>query len=200
MAIEEIVEKIIGDAKKEAQKIKREARKEANKLLVEAEAEAEKLRREYLTQASQKAEAEKERILTQARLKSRNLLLAKKQELIEEAFQIAEERLLKLSPSQKLNFLKNLILKASENGDEEIVLSSVDRKLVDASFLKEVNDGLKKKKKLGQVKLSSEARLLKGGVVLKKGSLEINASLENLLLGLRAEAEGEIIRLLMGEK
>lgn len=200
MAIEEIVEKIIGDAKKEAQKIKREARKEANKLLVEAEAEAEKLRREYLTQASQKAEAEKERILTQARLKSRNLLLAKKQELIEEAFQIAEERLLKLSPSQKLNFLKNLILKASENGDEEIVLSSVDRKLVDASFLKEVNDGLKKKKKLGQVKLSSESRLLKGGVVLKKGSLEINASLENLLLGLRAEAEGEIIRLLMGEK
>jgi V/A-type H+-transporting ATPase subunit E len=196
MGVEEIVEKIINDAKKKAQKVKREAAKEARKIKAEVKEQTEKLKQDYLAQNLRIVQVEKGRILTQARLEQRNFILSKKQELLEKVFNLAQQKLSELPKQKKLQFLKKVILKASESGDEEIIFSPIDRELVNESFLKSLNKDLKKLKGQGRLRLSKESRSLSGGVILKKGNFEINASLENLLRELREKKESDIIRLL----
>ncbi len=200
MAVDEIVDKIISDAKKKAQRIKQEAKREARKILLEAEREAEELKKNYIVQAKKNTTAEAGRILTQARLENRKMLLSVKQQLIGEAFQLVEERLDKLPSNKKLDFIKRLVLLTTESGDEELIVSPENRRIIDQKFLKELNGMVKKEKGTGKIKLSSESRSVGIGIILKKGNLEINASMKNLLDEVRARAEGDIIRLLEGGK
>jgi|Deesub1362A_J573_1020465.scaffolds.fasta_scaffold02584_3 V/A-type H+-transporting ATPase subunit E len=198
MGLKDIVEKIIKDAEEEGEKKVKEAEKEAAEILKEAEKKSEELKKKIVKKAEKEAVEEKKRIIALARLEVRNKLLEKKKELIEEVFQEVSKRISSVSPDKYRNFLKKVILEATESGEEEVILNERDRELVDAKFLEEINKELQKNGKRGSLKLSSETREIEGGVILKKDGLEINASLETLLKELRSEKEKEILKKVLG--
>jgi V/A-type H+-transporting ATPase subunit E len=198
MALKDIVEKIIKDAEEEGREKVKEAEKKAAEILREAEKKSEELKKKIVEKAEKEAAEEKKRIIALARLEVRNKLLEKKKDLIEEVFQEASKRISSVSKDKYRNFLKKVILEAAESGEEEVILNERDRELVDAKFFEEINQELQKNGKKGSLKLSSEAREIEGGVILKKNGLEINASLETLLKELRSEKEKEILQKIIG--
>ncbi len=86
MALESILEHIINKAKKEEENIIQEAELQADKIIQEAKLEAEKLYREILNKEKALAEAEKQKLVVNARLEEKMNLLKAKQELINDVF------------------------------------------------------------------------------------------------------------------
>ena len=84
MSLEKIIEKIIDDARTEAQVIVEESKAKAEEIKASARREAEELAKNLLIDYEKQARLEASRILTQARLERQISLLACKKELITE--------------------------------------------------------------------------------------------------------------------
>jgi V/A-type H+-transporting ATPase subunit E len=86
MGMTEIKEKILEEARAEADRIRQGAEAEAERITREAMAESEKIRALSLTQARQAAAEEKLARIIPARLEAKRLLLETKQQLLAEVF------------------------------------------------------------------------------------------------------------------
>lgn len=86
MALEGILENIINNAAKEADKIILEAKTEAEGIIRQARKEAEMLYQESLSKQGAFCEKEKQRIIINARLEARKNLLLAKQEFLDTVF------------------------------------------------------------------------------------------------------------------
>ncbi len=196
MALEDILKRIQENAHKEAEGIRKEAGEEAEAILEEARKEAVSVREKLLEEGKVSSRQERRRILTIANLEARKEILGRKQNLIEEAFQKASQRLKALSDAEYQATVKKMLLKAVESGEEEVIISSRDEKRITPSFLKEVNKELAEKGKLGKLRLSSERRKFIGGFVLRSSRKEIKCTFDSLIKEKRDELEGEISRIL----
>lgn len=118
MSREAIVERIISDAKAEAEGIETAANQKAAEILFQAEEKA-RIEREKV---EQDMAVKKESILSKkaaaARLESAKILLAEKRAVIDEIYQKALDRLLALNQEDTLKITQNLLEKYAENGDE----------------------------------------------------------------------------------
>ena len=198
MALKDILEKIIRDAEEEGEKKVKEARREAEEIVREAEERANARGRQILEQAEKQAEEEKKRIVALARLEARTRVLERKREFVDEAFQRALEKIPQLPKDRYLAFLEKLVVEGAESGNEELILSEKDKKLIDDSFLARVNEKLRAEGKSGNITLSSEVREIAGGVVLKKSGMEIDASLKTLLREIKEAREKEVLTAILG--
>ncbi len=94
MSLEKILEKIIDDAKAEADKIILDSRKKAEEIKKEAEKEASELAEALIVEAERQGHLEASRLVTQARLETKIGILSKKKELalevLEKAFKEKE--------------------------------------------------------------------------------------------------------------
>jgi vacuolar-type H+-ATPase subunit E/Vma4 len=84
MSLEKIVEKIISDAKAEADRITQESHKKAEEIRQTARREAEDQARLIMKEHERQGQLEASRLLTEARLKKKLELLACKKALIDE--------------------------------------------------------------------------------------------------------------------
>ncbi len=198
MPLEKIIERISSDAQKKASEIESAAKAKAKGILNEGEREAEKLKARLLTEAEKEAEEERKRALALARLETRSLILAAKQEAVKTAFNKALEKLLGFSDKEYQELIKKMLLKITL-GDEEVILSTKDRKRLGDEFLKEVNAALVKTGKKGNLALSKETKDFQGGFILRSHHLEINSTFSALLDSVRNELEPAIVKVLFGE-
>ncbi|HDP70201.1 MAG TPA: V-type ATP synthase subunit E [Actinobacteria bacterium] len=198
MALEDIVNRVVGDAKKTADEIRDKARTEADQEMAEAKKKAESIKAGILTEVKAEAKREEKRILSLARLEARNVVLAQKRALIDGVFDEALEKLKLLTDEKYRRLLKKMLLKDEVEGDEELILSSEDRKKVGNGFIKELNSSLKTQGKKSDIKLSRETRDLGGGFVFKKGKVELNNSFFAMIETVREELETKIIDGLFG--
>lgn len=198
MSVEKIVEKILEDARAEAQKILEEAEREASRIAADSEVEADRVRRSVLKEAQAEAERRRQQVLAEARLKARQCVLAARRRAVDRVFEEALQRLQGLPPERYFEVLTLLILEAAETGREEIILSQEDRARLPTSFLNEINEELRKIGKPGELNLSPEARALGGGVVLCGSRVEINASFPALVEQARRQLEIEAAKILFG--
>lgn len=89
MSLEKIIEKIIADARVEAEAIIEESRQRAEDIKNKAREEAMELASRYRQEVERQARLEASRIITQARLEKKLTLLRQRKDLLEEALRKA---------------------------------------------------------------------------------------------------------------
>lgn len=194
MAEEKVSKKILEDAAKRAAEIKEEGKRKAGEIDEGAVAEKKGIEEKSRTEATHAARAEKERLIALAKLELRKSLLAAKRHLVDDAFEKAVSRLSSLEKGDYEEFVKRLLLQAVDTGDEEVIVSPGEDRL-DKRFLDKVNGELDEK---GGLKLSEERRETKGGFILKRGRIEVKATFDSLVDGVRDELEMEVAKILFG--
>ena len=112
-----------------------------------------------------------------ARMEGRKGLLAVKQELVSRSFQMAQERIVSMPAEQYVAFLARLAARASVTGDEEIVLNARDREAIGSELVRAVNALVPN----GALKLSDATGEFAGGLILRRGAIEANCTVELLV-------------------
>lgn len=199
MSLEKILAKIKEDAQREADRIKGQAEAKASEILEDAERQAEDRKKQLIDEAKENASQYKERQISMAALDFRKEILEEKQKAIDLAFEKAKEQLLSFNDQKYLELLEDLIIDSAEVGDEELILSPDDQKKLYQGFIESLNVKLNSAGKKGELTVSEETRNISGGVILRRGKVEINSSFESLLESSRDELEAEVSKLLLSE-
>ena len=192
MEAEQVVEKILADARAEADKIKKQAdEKEAG--------EQDKLSQqldEYKKQtgilAQQAGEDEKSHILAAARMNIAKEYLAEKRKILDEVFEQARQQLQNLPDEEYQALIKKLLLEAVETGDEEVVVDTNEGRISE-DLIKEVNQQLGSDRN-SNLKLSDQRQNLGAGFILTRGKIKTNVSIEVLLNQARKELEIQLAK------
>ena len=123
-----------------------------------------------------------------ARMEGRKELLAAKQELVSRSFRKAQEQIVSLPEEQYVAFLAKLAAQASVTGEEKIVLNARDRKAIGEKLVKAANARLKN----GRLSLAEETGDFAGGLILRRGSIEANCTVELLVELSRSELSAQV--------
>ena len=193
MAIKDIKDKIISDAKNKACKIIDEANSKAGKIKEKGEKEAKDIKFKILNEINQERLLKKGKIITEANLEAKKTILLKKQKIIEETFSRALENITRLDDKEYRYFIKKIILNNIEKGDETIFISSLDINRITKDFIGEINQELETKSKKGNLKLSSSYFQIRGGVIIgSDNNIRKNSSLELIFKKVREDLEIKI--------
>jgi len=191
-------EKILEDARQQAKAIIQRAENEAADILNAAKAKAEEKERAAAEKARKEAEERKSRLLASADLEGRKQILQAKQEVVDEAFSRAIDKLCSLPANQYVDIIASMAVEAVSSGTEEIILSSKDRDVYGTKIVNIVNKKLSAKGMKGAVRLSDITRDIKGGFILRSGDVEINNSFDVIVKMRRDELETEVVKVLFG--
>ena len=107
------------------------------------------------------------------RMEAKKTLLALKQEMISRSFDEAAKKLASLPEEQYVALLGKLAANASVTGEEEIVLNAADRKRVGEAVVKAANEKLGDR---GSLQLSESTGEFDGGLILRRGNIEVNCT------------------------
>ena len=200
--IEKITGQIDADVQKEIGAALDQARAQAKEIEAryesQAEAQAEAIRRK----GEQDAALRRERLVDVARLEARKTLLAAKQDLVGQAFDLALKKLLELPDQEYIALLAKLAVAASRTGREQVILSQKDRSRYGKQAVTMANDMLAKKagpraaESAGMLTLAEESRPMAGGLILRDGRVETNCSFEVLIHLQRDALSAEVARAL----
>ena len=172
--------------------IRDEAQAEKDAALAQAKAAAEGIAAEFAKKAEAEAEemiragkeAAEQRVLRQERtnrLEARKDILGLKQGLVSAAFDKAREAVLALDEDKYVAFLAAQAGAAALTGSEELVLGKGDRDRLGARIVEAANAAAAKRGVNGAMKLSDDVLPADGGLVLRRGSIEVNCTLDKLL-------------------
>ena len=185
--------------------IEADANARADAIIKEAEAKAAATREAY-EQKAKEAYAEKiragvkanqdrlESMERLARMEGRKAILALKQDMVNESFDLAADKLVKLPEAQYVAFLAKLAAQASVTGDEQIVLNARDRETVGEKVVAAANEKLAG----GRLTLAPETGDFKGGLILRRENIEVNCTAELLVDLCRDEMAAELAGVLFG--
>lgn len=197
--VEKLKERILEEARLQAQNNIKRAEEQASEIYKAAREEADIKSRAIIEKAQNDALERKKRIMSYAALEARKQRLKAKQEMVDEAFEKALDRLKSLSQKEYMGILADMIVKSVGDGGQEVILSQKDREAMGASLVETVNKKLEEKGVPGRVRLSDETRELGGGFILKAGNVEMNNSFEAVIRMQRERLEAEVVQVLFGE-
>jgi len=192
MNAENVVEKILADAKAEAEKIKQQAKEKESAEQAKLDQELSEYKKQTDILARKAAEDERLHILATARMQIAKELLTEKRKILDEVFARARKLLLNLPDDQYRQLIISLMLKAVETGDEEVIIDK-DEKRIDQQFINQVNQQLRSGGK-GNLSLSDKRQDLGGGFILKRGKIKNNVSFEVMLAQARRKLEIELAK------
>lgn len=133
-----------------------------------------------------------QRIHSNANLRSRDMILAAKQEILEKVFAKVIEKANDLSKDDYMKFLKNNIKKLSFNGNEELIIPSKYDSF-SGEILNEVNK-LVREISGTQIKMSNSKRNIKNGFIIVKDNSEINNTFEAIMDFSKDELEKIVLK------
>ncbi|MFH1880716.1 MAG: V-type ATP synthase subunit E family protein [Bacillota bacterium] len=183
-----ILVKIEQDAREAAQRIHSDAEEKAKAMKLEAQANVEMLLSTMLAQAEQECQHMEERMHRMAELDNRKALLAMKREVIDEAFQMAKEKLLNTKPAERRAFYLKQTVKCAR-GEETLIVGADDAGWFDDGFLGDANRALQAAGKPARLQLKAERRKGCAGIVLSFKGAEVRITFESLLDEARADME-----------
>ncbi len=183
---EKIIAHIEADAQAQADAVLGEARQRCEAIKARFDDKAARLYSDRIREGVKACQDQEDSALRISRMEARKSVLSVKQEMVEKSFDLAVQQIVALPDEKYTAFLANLVKKAGPAGDEEIILNAADRARVGEALIKAVNaDGAK-------MKLSDETRELKGGLILRRGSIETNCSVELLVELCRGELSAKL--------
>ena len=163
--IEKITARIEEDARAENEALLAQARAEAEEIAAKYRAQAQAEAEEILAQGRRNAQERERHLDSMAQMECRKAVLAAKQDVIEEAFQAAHQKLLELPTEQYVELLADLAVNASTTGREKLIFSPSHRSQVGKAVVVAAN------KKLAEAvspKLPEEVTDSKAGAILDK--------------------------------
>ena len=157
---------------------------------VEAELAAEYERRlgEVVAQLEQTVQGQK----TLLRIDGKKAELSAKRALIDDVYRMAESKILSMSDEEYLEFVKRLISKFAEEGDEVIIAKSDERRitanwLADCAFNLQIS-----------LKFSSDRHSMSGGVILRSAKYDKNLTVPALMDEAKRSTESYVVESLFG--
>ena len=196
MNAEQVVQKILSEAQAQADKITAEA----NAKVSEQQSQADKELAKFSEGTEQKAVAAGEdklaRMLASARMQISKEYLGAKVSLLDEVFQKARLRVKDLPADQYEELIQQLMEKAIESGDEEVLIGK-DETRIDNGLVKRVNRKLGPGFK-GNLQLANDTVDIDGGFILRRGKIQVNVSLDVLIMQAREAMELELTQELFG--
>ncbi len=193
MQAEQVIEKILSDARAEAAKIAKEAADKAAAERATLDAQLADYRKQTESLVAKAAEDEKSHILAQARMEAAKAHLAEKASILDEVFARAKQRLAELPDNEYRELMARLMVEAAETGDEEVVVGAEEHR-IDQGLIHDVNGRLAGQGKKGNLKLASDRHRLAGGFVLRRGKIKTNVSLGPLVDQSRTELEIDLAK------
>ena len=200
--IEKITSQIDADVQKEIGAALDQARAQAKEIEARYESQAQTQGEALRRKGEQDAALRRERLVDVARLEARKTLLAAKQDLVGQAFDLALKKLLELPDQEYIALLAKLTVAASRTGREQVIFSQKDRSRYGKQAVTMANDMLAKKagpraaESAGMLTLAEEARPMAGGLILRDGRVETNCSFEVLIHLQRDALSAEVARVL----
>lgn len=187
MSVEKITSKIISDAEEHAKVTLDEAKVKCDAILAEASRQAEAV----LEDAKQQGIEEKEKTIARkkavADIDGRKMVLEAKQNLISACFEKAVDKLSSMEPKAYIEFLAGLVAKTGIT-EGELILNEKDKSAVG----RDLTDYISKNLKDSKITLSEETRNIRGGFLLKQGSVYMNGTIEALVEEAKEELIGEV--------
>ena len=169
-----IIDKIIFDAKADAEAVINKAKAEADKIIDDANKKAQKQLNEYKAQAEIDAATVHSKEISAADLQARQSLLKLKQDYIEQCVKSAKEKLENM-PFEEYEKTVLLMLSADKNSkDYEVIVS---------------DEKLKQSLKDAGYKVSDEKRKISRGFILKNGDIEYNYVFDSIMTIEKEEIE-----------
>lgn len=223
--IEKITARIEEDGRAENETLLAEARAQAADIAAKYRAEAQAAADEALEQGRRDAGERQRRMESAAQMECRKAVLCAKQDVIEEAFQLAHKKLLELPREQYVALLAELAAQASVTGREKLIFSAPDRAQVGKAVVMAANEKLARavSPKLpdevadskagaildkvvtgasailsgtGMLTLAEETRPMDGGFILSDGAVEVNCTFDTLIRLQRGALAGEVAKVL----
>ena len=214
--LDKILDKILSDAREEAEKVLDAARQECEAIEKESDARVQSVIEAAQARAAREEAAAAQRANSTADMKKREILLAAKVGMLSKAFSEAENYLYDLSQEDYCVFLAHLLADAAVErmqtvqhlkelygeevceGEFLLELSEKDRELgplvikAAKTFMKRVSPAY------GEVNftLAEESAPIRGGLILRYGDIASNCSVEAVINGLREQMEARIANLL----
>lgn len=195
MKADAITSRILDDARKEASQGLREAHDRVEKMRRENEETMAQKREQALAKAREDAIELRDRMLRMAELDQRKEYLGMKRQVMDDAFDQALSQMRGMQVDQARRFLSDLLADAAQ-GDEELIISKADEGVFDPEFLQKINARLAEMGKASSLKLSEERRELGGGVILRRGGMEVNLTYAAVLGEIRPSLEAEVAAML----
>lgn len=194
--IEKITQRIDADAQAEVNAILSRAQEQADATAQRYQAEADKVSAEVLAKGEADAREREERLCSAAEMRSKQLLLKTRQEMLDEAFRLALEKLQSLPPAEMTELLAKLAAQASSSGTEQVVLDEATRAQCGPQVVARANELLGDR---GRLSLAPEAGRFQGGLVLSDGGVEVNCAFPTLVRLARNQTAGEVAKVLFDE-
>lgn len=192
MEAEQVVEKILSEAGKETDAIKKQAEEQTADEQQKLDRQLTQFGDQTAALAEAAAERMKMQLLAAARMEIVKDNLAEKKSILDEVFEKARRHILEIPDEQYLRMMQNLMLKAVETGDEEVVVDSVEKR-IDKEFIDEINSQLGDDFKR-DLKLAEQRENIGAGFILRRGKIKNNASLDVLLDQCQNKLEVELAK------
>jgi len=192
MEAEQVVEKILADAKAEADKIIKEAEEKEAAEQAKLNERLDEYKKQTEVLAQKAGEDEKSHILAAARMNIAKEFLAEKRKILDEVFERARRQLQNLPDDEYRALIKKLLIDVVETGDEEVVVDTNEER-IDREFVKQINRELGPGRK-GDLRLSDQKQDIGAGFILKRAKIKTNVSIGVLLDQARKELEIELAK------
>lgn len=196
MNTEQVVEKILQQARQEADKILSEAQAKRDAHVKQWQDELARYEQQTEQMAQAAAEDKRQRLLAAARMENAKQLLAAKNEVLNQLFERAKQQILQLPDDAYRTLMTKLMVKAVQSGDEEVIIGKNETRIND-ELIKQVNRQLGPGFK-GNLRLSNKRADIAGGFILAGGQVQVNASIDVLLAQAREALEIELAKELFG--
>ena len=194
MEAEQVIEKILSDAKAEAEKIIKQTEKQIASEQKALDKQLSEYKKETGLIAKKAADEKQAHLLAEERMKLAKEILAEKRKILDGLFEDAKKRLEKLPDEEYKNLMTKLMLKAVQTGTEEVIVGKNETR-INADFISRINNTLQQQSsKKAELKLSDKKQDITAGFILKRGKIKTNLSVNVLLEQAKRDLEIELAR------
>lgn len=214
--LSKITDKILDEARRDAAAILADADARVKEIAEDYDKRATELTAEANVAAKNKAMELVIRARSEEKALKKNIILGAQSDMVDRAFAIAKKEMAELDDRSRLELLTGMMYSAlceeyrAEKEREatfgkytlpiyEVMLNQRDRAKLGESLIESFRRRIVGKD-MGdipeRVRLSAETVEIEGGLVLRRGKVEINSSIEAIFASLRPRLEGEIAKIL----
>lgn len=223
--IERITARILDDAREQIADINTQTTQKVDQLQEQYARQADREGEEILSQGRAEADRRRERLITSAAMERRKLELGARQQVLDEAFALALDKLCSLPEEDYVAVLAAMAVRAARTGREQLIFSAADRARVGKRVVMAANEALVRKELpalpdslgstkvgafldrvvqsaaalvtgTGQLALSEQTRPIRGGFVMSDGKVETNCAFETLVRMERQKLERQVADIL----
>lgn len=205
---DKIVSNIMSKAQSEAGVIIQEAEAKATSIKEASNKKAEAEKQKILNNANKQAEMKYQQILSEAKMNSRRAELGAREELIEDAFEKAKEKLKIITSTTDSNYTNSLVAIVKEaaleigGGDLVLYVKSEDVNKIEGSIASIASDIKAETGKDTNITISDnigdESINIIGGAIVKtkNGDIEVNNTIEARMLRFKKVLRAEVAKVL----